>query len=144
MTTPGIYAAFYDDATARGFLHSHSYTGNPLACSAALAVLDIFAADDVVVRNHAKARAFDVVAGVLREDPRIAHFRRAGMIWAFDVPAARPGFARAYAQAALQEGVLLRPLGNTVYFMPPYCVDEAQWSLLVGAARRALDAALRG
>ncbi len=142
MTTDGIYAAFYDDDTARGFLHSHSYTGNPLACSAALAVLDIFATDDVIARNRERARVFDALAQPLRDDPRIAHFRRTGMIWAFDVPAAAPGFARRYAQAALSAGVLLRPLGNTVYFMPPYCLDEGQWSLLVSAAGHALDTAL--
>lgn len=142
MTTDRVYEAFYDDDVARGFLHSHSYTGNPLACSAALAVLDIFRDDDVIEANVVKGDLFDAMAGALKDDPRVRHFRRTGMIWAFDVPSAGAGFARAYAEAALREGALLRPLGNTVYFMPPYVMDEGEWELLVRAARRALDAAL--
>ncbi len=143
LTTDTIFEAFYDDATARGFLHSHSYTGNPLACSAALAVLDIFRDDAVIEANYLKAERFDKLAGPLREDERIAHFRRCGMIWAFDVPDAPAGFARAYAEAALREGALLRPIGNTVYFMPPYVMEQDEWSMLLRAARQALDATLR-
>jgi adenosylmethionine-8-amino-7-oxononanoate aminotransferase len=144
MATDAVYEAFYDDDVARGFLHSHSYTGNPLACSAALAVLDIFREDDVIEANAVKGDLFDVMAAALKDDPRVRHFRRTGMIWAFDVPSAGPGFGRAYAEAALREGVLLRPLGNTVYFMPPYVLGEAEWGQLVAAACRALDAAVAG
>lgn len=142
MTTDKVYEAFYDDDVARGFLHSHSYTGNPLACAAALAVLDIFRDDDVIEANYQKAEGFDTLAGRLREDERVAHFRRCGMVWAFDVVQPVPGFARAYAEAALREGVLLRPIGNTVYFMPPYVMDFDEWALLVRAARHALDVAV--
>jgi adenosylmethionine-8-amino-7-oxononanoate aminotransferase len=140
LTTDAVYDAFYDDDTARGFLHSHSYTGNPLACAAALAVLDIFRDDDVIRFNRAKAEGFDLVTRPLREDPRVRHFRRCGMIWAFDVADAPAGFARAFAEAALAEDAIIRPLGSTVYFMPPYVMDYDEFALLVRAARRALDA----
>ncbi|MFN8750870.1 MAG: adenosylmethionine--8-amino-7-oxononanoate transaminase [Betaproteobacteria bacterium] len=142
LSSDALYAAFYDDHTARGFLHSHSYTGNPLACAAALAVLDIFRDDHVIAANRARAQAFDALTGPLREDGRVRHFRRSGMIWAFDVAGAPPGFARRYAEAALAEGALIRPLGETVYFMPPYVMEAGEFALLVRAARRALDTAL--
>ena len=141
LTTDAIYGAFYDDSAARGFLHSHSYTGNPLACRAALAVLDIFRDDDVIAQNRLKAARFDAIAAPLASDPRTAHFRRTGMIWAFDVPEAPKGFARRFQTAALRKGVLVVPLGRTIYFMPPYVMDDEQFALLVDSTRHALDAA---
>lgn len=141
LATDAVYAAFYDDDATRGFLHSHSYTGNPLACRAALAVLDILAEDDVIAANRAKAARFDAIAAPLAADGRIAHFRRAGMVWAFEVPAAPRGFARRFAAAALDAGALLVPLGRTVYFMPPYVMGDDEFAHLVTAARRALDGA---
>jgi adenosylmethionine-8-amino-7-oxononanoate aminotransferase len=139
LTTDEIYAAFYGDETAKGFLHSHSYTGNPLACRAALAVLDIFDQDDVITVNHKKAEAFTALLEPLRSHPRVRHFRHTGMIWAFDVADAGAGFSRAFAQSALYQGVLLRPIGGTVYCMPPYVVEEAHMAQLVGAAEMLLN-----
>ncbi|OIQ86861.1 adenosylmethionine-8-amino-7-oxononanoate aminotransferase [mine drainage metagenome] len=120
MTTDSVYAAFYDDDTARGFLHSHSYTGNALACRAALASLDIFAADDVIHANRRLAAEFDACLAPLARHPAVRNFRHLGMIWAFEVASTDPGFALAFYRAALKRGLLLRPIGTTVYFMPPY------------------------
>lgn len=131
LTTDTIYAAFYDDATTRGFLHSHSYTGNPLACRAALATLDIFEQDDVLAANRIKAAQLDSMAEPLRNHPRVKHFRRTGMIWAFEVERAPAGFARIFYQAALGKELLLRPIGNTVYFMPPYVISEYDIRILI-------------
>jgi len=144
LSTDRIYDAFYDDDATRGFLHSHSYTGNPLACRAALAVLDIFADDDVITTNRDKATRFDAIAAPLAGDPRVAWFRRTGMIWAFDVPSAPRGFARRFSTSALASGALLVPLGRTVYFMPPYVVDDEEFAMIVGAAQTALDATFTG
>ncbi|MCB4810325.1 adenosylmethionine--8-amino-7-oxononanoate transaminase [Methylovorus menthalis] len=130
LTTDAIYQAFYDDSTARGFLHSHSYTGNALACSAALATLDIFAEEDVIARNRDKAAAMNVQLQALQDLP-IHHLRQRGMIWAFDVASAHPDFSRQFYLAALQHGLILRPIGNTVYFMPPYCIAPDEMSTLV-------------
>jgi adenosylmethionine-8-amino-7-oxononanoate aminotransferase len=130
LTRDDIHAAFLDERTARGFLHSHSYTGNPLACRAALAVLDIFAADDVLAANSAKAARFNALLAGLAAHPRVRHFRHTGMIWAFDVAQAPPHFARDFHRRALAHGVLLRPIGDTVYFMPPYVVDDEDMALL--------------
>ena len=132
LTTDEIYAAFYHDDTARGFLHSHSYTGSALACRAALATLDIFTSDDVLEKNQAKAQRWIELAKPLKTHPCIKNFRRTGMIFAFEIESVRSqsaSFAREFFARGLRRGVLLRPIGNTVYFMPPYIVedDEFQW-----------------
>lgn len=144
LTRDEIYAAFYADETARGFLHSHSYTGNPLACRAALAVLDIFEQDDVLAANRARSECLTQLLAEVAAHPRVRHFRHLGMIWAFDVADAPPGFARDFHRRALELGVLLRPIGNTVYFMPPYVVDEAQMRLLADATLTVLQATEAG
>jgi len=120
LTTDAVYAAFYADATARGFLHSHSYTGNPLACRAALAVLDIFEHDNVIAANRVKSIEFTALLDEVSAHSRARHFRHLGMIWAFDVADATPGFSMRFHRAALVQGVFIRPIGNTVYVMPPY------------------------
>ncbi len=141
LASDTIYRAFYADTTARGFLHSHSYTGNPLACRAALATLAIFESDKVLANNLMKAEYLDVAAATLRGHERVNHFRRTGMIWAFDVNDAGPEFSRDFYLAALTQGVLLRPIGNTVYFMPPYVITEAEIDHLLGGALVALNTA---
>lgn len=139
LTTDEVYAAFYTDETAKGFLHSHSYTGNPLACRAALATLDIFEQDRVLESNRVKAEQFSGLLNPVKQHSRVRHFRHRGMIWAFDVDNTRPGFATRAYQAALQQGVLLRPIGNTVYFMPPYVVDEEEMEKMASAAMKLLN-----
>ena len=131
MTTDEIYRAFYADDTARGFLHSHSYTGNPLACRAALATLDIFAQDDVLNANRDKAAFFNRAAQPLREHPKVRNFRNTGMIWAFEVETPHADFAQRCFSLGLQHELLLRPMGSTVYFMPPYVITKEEIELLV-------------
>jgi len=131
LCTDPIYAAFYDDEVTRGFLHSHSYTGNALACRAALATLDIFAQDDVIASNRRKTDRFTARAAALRAHPRVRSFRNLGMIWAFEVATDNARFGRDFYRHALDRGLLLRPIGNTVYFMPPYVIEDAEWALLV-------------
>ena len=131
MTRDEIYRAFYDDESTRGFLHSHSYTGNPLACRAALATLDIFADDDVLNGNRSKADYLNRIAQPLREHPGIRNFRNTGMIWAFEVETPHADFARQFFLLALQQELLLRPMANTVYFMPPYVIAEEEMQMLV-------------
>jgi adenosylmethionine-8-amino-7-oxononanoate aminotransferase len=128
LTTDDVYAAFYDDAVTRGFLHSHSYTGNALACRAALATLEIFEQDDVINANRAKQARMNAALEPLRGLP-VEHLRNAGMIWAFDAVNAPADFSRRFYEVALTHGLLLRPIGNTVYFMPPYVIsdEEIDW-----------------
>ncbi len=142
LSSDAIYAAFLDDSVARAFLHSHSYTGNPLACRAALATLDIFAADDVLTVNREKARKIGDALAPLADHPQVRHLRQRGMIAAFDVATDDPYFSRRFYRAALDRGALLRPIGNTVYLMPPYIVDDAQIAQLADATASALKQAL--
>jgi adenosylmethionine-8-amino-7-oxononanoate aminotransferase len=145
MTRDAVYQAFYDDATARGFLHSHSYTGNPLACRAALATLDIFDEDDVLAANAGRSARIDALLTPVAGHPAVRNYRRRGMIFAFDV-AADPAFVRRFHRAALGRELLLRPIagnrGSTVYLMPPYVLDDDESEHLCRATAEAFSEAL--
>jgi adenosylmethionine-8-amino-7-oxononanoate aminotransferase len=136
LTTDEVYAAFYDDDLGRGFLHSHSYSGNALACRAALAVLDLFRDEDVIARNRTHAADLTALAQPLATHPKVRNFRRLGMIWAFEVESTRRDFSRWCFAEALARELLLRPIGNTLYWMPPYVLDDAETELL---AERTLE-----
>jgi adenosylmethionine-8-amino-7-oxononanoate aminotransferase len=131
LSSDAVYAAFYDDRVTRGFLHSHSYTGNALACSAACAVLDLFERDNVIAANAQKSARFTQLAAPLAQHARVSGFRNRGMIWAFEVEGSQEPFAARAFALALERGVLLRPIGNTVYFMPPYVIGDEEFALLV-------------
>lgn len=130
LTTDSIYQAFYHDDTAKGFLHSHSYTGNPLACSAALATLHIFEHENVLHHNQVISTAIVKQMEKMNTLP-IQHLRHQGMIFAFDVITQDSSFAKHCYQAATQHGLLLRPIGNTVYWMPPYIISEEEIGWMV-------------
>jgi len=142
LTTDAIYEAFYDDEAARGFLHSHSYTGNPLACRAALATLELFEQQDVLTGNLQLSRTLDEAFAPLSGHPSVSHARHLGMIWAWDVKTDLPDFARRYHHHAMTRGVLLRPIGRTIYAMPPYVLDAEAIQCLADGALAALDATL--
>jgi len=137
-----IYEAFLDDSVARAFLHSHSYTGNPLACRAALATLDIFEQDDVIAVNRQKAAKIAAAVAPLADHPQVKHLRQRGMIAAFDIETTDPWFSRKFYRAALEREALVRPIGNTIYLMPPYIVSDDEISLLARAITGALEKAL--
>lgn len=155
LATQAIYDGFLDDSRERAFLHSHSYSGNPLACAAALASLDIFESDGVIVRNRATATRMAELAAPLASHPLVREVRQAGMILAIELNPASDNREDGHAveiaghrglrmyRAALDHGVLLRPLGDVLYWMPPYCVDHAQLALLANATAVALDEAAR-
>ena len=146
MTTEKIYRAFYSDQTQQGFLHSHSYTGNPLACAAALACLDIFASDNILEKNLSQANLLADAFAWAKADPRITHWRQQGMILAFDIQEqclqAANIFPREMFSASLAEGVLIRPIGNTIYVMPPYILTADEILQLGKAVQRALNKVL--
>jgi adenosylmethionine-8-amino-7-oxononanoate aminotransferase len=139
LSSDAVYEAFYDDDVARAFLHSHSYTGNPLACRAACAVLDIFEREGVIAANERKAARFLSLAQPLAHHRHVRDFRHLGMIWAFEVETADRAFAARAFELALARGVLLRPIGRTVYFLPPYVIGEAEFSELVACAMEIAD-----
>ena len=141
LSTDTIFDAFYADDAARGFLHSHSYTGNALACRAALAVLDIFRDDDVLRANRVKAARWTRLAASLATHPKVRNFRHVGMIWAFEVDTDRADFARWCFAEGLAREIMLRPIGRTLYFMPPYVVTDDEFALLVARTREIVDSA---
>lgn len=151
LTTDDIFSAFYDDyQNMTAFLHSHSYTGNPLGCSAALATLDIFNNDNVVSANKLLAEIMMHATEQLQDHPHVAEVRQTGMIVAIEMvkdKATRTPYAwherrglKVY-QHGLQCGVLLRPLGNVVYFMPPYIIKPEEIQLMVNVAAQGIDIA---
>jgi len=146
LTTNTIYQAFYADTMAQGFLHSHSYTGNPLACTAANACLSIFESDQVLLGNQTRSKQIETAFAWAKDDARIQNFRQTGMILAFDLlprlAHQHPSFARELFQQALNERLLIRPIGHTVYVMPPYILDEEQIEFMGRGVKAALHATL--
>ncbi len=153
LTTDTVYEAFYDDyEKLTAFLHSHSYTGNALACRAALATLDIFRDEPVLERNREKSRRIRELCADLEDHPHVAEVRQTGMITAIELvrdKASRTPYPwqerrglRVYRHG-LERGVLLRPLGNVVYFMPPYVIDDDEIDLMVQVAKEGIEMATR-
>ncbi|HZO23216.1 MAG TPA: adenosylmethionine--8-amino-7-oxononanoate transaminase [Steroidobacteraceae bacterium] len=151
VTTEEVYAAFYDEyVKLNAFLHSHSFTGNALACSAALASLKIFGEDDVLARNRILAARMGNLARELESHAHVAEVRQCGMIVAIELvrdKARREPYAwqerrglRIYRHA-LERGVLLRPISNIVYFMPPYVITPEEIDWMVGVAREGIELA---
>ncbi|MEA3491641.1 MAG: adenosylmethionine--8-amino-7-oxononanoate transaminase [Campylobacterota bacterium] len=137
MTTDDIYSAFYCDYSEhKAFLHSHSYTGNPLACSAALATLDIFEQEDILGENRKKSAYIAERLKAFESLPNVKEVRQTGMVAAIELegyaPEERIGL-KVY-QYGLDHGVLLRPLGYIIYIMPPYIISYDEIDRVVDVA----------
>ncbi|WP_282338589.1 adenosylmethionine--8-amino-7-oxononanoate transaminase [Pseudomonas sp. PS02288] len=153
LTTDEIYQAFYAEYdTLRAFLHSHSYTGNPLACAAALATLDIFEEDKVIEANRALALRMAEATAHLADHPHVAEVRQTGMALAIEMVRDKPSKTAypwqerrglAVYQHGLSRGALLRPLGSVVYFLPPYVITPEQIDFLAEVASEGIDLATR-
>ena len=153
LTSHKIYQAFYDDyQKLTAFLHSHSYTGNALACRAGLATLDIFEQHNVIENNKQLSVIMGKMSERFKDHPHVAEVRQTGMILAIEMVKnkrtrepypwqERRGY-RVY-QYALSKGVILRPLGNVIYFMPPYIITEEELLLIIQVAWDGLEAAVR-
>ncbi|HAI60102.1 MAG TPA: adenosylmethionine--8-amino-7-oxononanoate transaminase [Xanthomonadaceae bacterium] len=153
LTNERVFEAFWSEDRTRGFLHSHSYTGNPIACAAANATLDLFAERDVIADNRHLATRMARAAARFVDHPHVADVRQAGMILAFELVEDR-ATRRAYAdhprrralaayRAGLEAGAVLRPLGNVLYWMPPYCIDDEALAVLEHANAAAIEAFVR-
>ncbi len=153
LTTDNVYQAFYDDyQNLTAFLHSHSYTGNALACRAGLATLAIFQQQPIIESNKRLAMTMTKVAARFHEHPNVAEVRQTGMILAIELvknKQTREPFAwqerrgQKVYQYALSKGVLLRPLGNVIYFMPPYIITEAELEMLADVAWQGIQLAVQ-
>ena len=153
MTTDAIYQAFYDDyENLTGFLHSHSYTGNALGCRAAISTLELFQTQNTIVQNRLLAAKMAALTQKFSEHPHIGDVRQTGMIVAIELvkdkanrlpyPWQERRGLKVY-QYALNHGVLLRPLGNVIYFMPPYVITEAEIALMIDVAWQGIQFAVQ-
>lgn len=143
LTTDAVYQAFYGTDAARAFLHSHSYTGNPLACRAALAMLELFEQLDSLQANRQLAQELSTAFVPLTQHPRVRHARHLGMVWAWDIDTTLPHFAQRYHAAARARGLLLRPIGHTLYCMPPYVLNADEVQHLANQTLTALEDCLQ-
>ncbi|HEX5305941.1 MAG TPA: adenosylmethionine--8-amino-7-oxononanoate transaminase, partial [Dyella sp.] len=153
LTTEQVYEAFYAEYSAgKAFLHSHSYTGNPLACRVALETLAIFREEPVLERNRALAAHLAARLAPLREHPHVADVRQTGLIAAVELAADKatrrpyPAHERRGMEVylhGLDHGALLRPLGNIVYFMPPYVTTTGEIDHLVDTAIAGIERAVQ-
>ncbi|OQP51913.1 adenosylmethionine--8-amino-7-oxononanoate transaminase [Niastella populi] len=132
--TDKIHSAYVDDDRQKTFFHGHSFTANPLGCAAALASMDLLlrpecqAGIDRISRQH--KHFIEKLKADTRFSGKIKHLRSLGTIMAFEIETGRDGYLNAVGleitRKALEHGVYLRPLGNTVYIMPPYCITEEE------------------
>ena len=153
LTSDTVYQAFYDDyQSLTAFLHSHSYTGNALGCRAALATISLFQQQDVIGNNRRLAALMSKAVERFQAHPHVAEVRQTGMIVAIELvknkqtreayPWQQRRGLKVY-RYALEQGVLLRPLGNVIYFMPPYVISESEISLMVEVCWQGIDYAVR-
>ncbi|MFH1157777.1 MAG: adenosylmethionine--8-amino-7-oxononanoate transaminase [Pseudomonadota bacterium] len=143
LCTPEIYGAFFAPDRRKTFFHSSSYTANPLACAAAAANLDIWEKEPVLerIRLVAEGHKKHLSRFIGRSD--VTGIRQTGTIAALDIVTDKAGYFSGLGPVLykffLERGILLRPLGNTVYILPPYCITEDDLKDVYDALREALD-----
>lgn len=146
LSTAAIYDAHLSKDRSRTFFHSSSYTANPIACAAAAANLEIWRTEPVLERILALAQNQALCLNELQTDPRFANLRQLGTIAAFELADIQPGYLADIAlklrARLLERGVLLRPLGSTVYIMPPYCTTKDDLRFVYNALSEAVDEGL--
>ncbi|MAW33457.1 MAG: adenosylmethionine--8-amino-7-oxononanoate transaminase [Proteobacteria bacterium] len=144
MTTEDIYQAFYSNDIAKGFLHSHTYTANPLACTAALTVLDIFESERILSANRILSLKIKKELQWVASDCRFADFRNLGMMFAFEVQGGNLGihFPRKVFREAAKHELLLRPIGQTIYVVPPYTTSDEEIVHLSESLKKTLNKVL--
>jgi adenosylmethionine-8-amino-7-oxononanoate aminotransferase len=143
LSTRAIFDAHYSTDRTKTFFHSSSYTANPIACAAGVANLDVWDNEPVRERVATLARwQAEFIAGFAQDD-RFAHARSCGTIAALDLVVADQGYLASVGPRLydffLSRGLLLRPLGNTIYLMPPYCITQDELALAYRAIRDAAD-----
>ena len=153
LTTQNMFDAFYHSyESLKGFLHSHSYTGNPLACKAALATIDILKSESVIEKNQTLICCMKETLKPFADLPHVAEVRQTGMVAAIELvkdKSSKTPFPwqdrrglRVY-QHALKSGALLRPLGDVIYFMPPYVITPEEIQTLADIAWQGIEIAVK-
>ncbi|WP_289060646.1 adenosylmethionine--8-amino-7-oxononanoate transaminase [uncultured Zobellia sp.] len=127
--TQEVYDAFYSDELAKGLFHGHTYTGNPLACTAALAGLELLQSKDIQGRIQSIIASHQVFDLKIRKHPKVARTRQYGIIYALDLNVKMERYGNLRDQMFkhfMDNGVFLRPLGSTIYISAPYVITDAQ------------------
>ncbi len=141
LTTDEVYSAFYCDYELyKAFLHSHSYTGNALACAAANATLDLFESENIIERNKETSQYIASKLEKFRALSNVKEVRQCGMVAAIELEGydASERIGLKVYQYGLDHGVLLRPLGHIVYFMPPYIITKEEIDVMMDTAYDAI------
>ena len=141
LTTDNVYMAFYEDKIEKGFLHSHSYTGNPLACSAALGTINYFENHDVINQNSKTSAYISERIKSLSILP-ISNLRNIGMIWAFDLDRVTKKIIKKICSKAINRGLLIRPIGHTIYFMPPYVINHDEINFMIDTTLEVIQSSI--
>ena len=138
-----VHEAFLSRNSSRTFFHGHSYTGNPLAAAAAVASLGIFASEPVFERIKDITAIHQQRLALLAGHPAVGDVRSIGTVAAVELKTDDPGYFSALRpylyEFFLEQGVLLRPLGNVIYILPPYVITAAQLNLVHDVVAGALD-----
>lgn len=153
LTSNKVFDAFYDEyENLTAFLHSHSYTGNALGCAAGLATLEIFKTENIIEKNKVLIKEFKKQCERFTDHPYVGEIRQTGMITAIELvknkstKEAYPWQERRGLEVykyGLKNNALLRPLGNVVYFMPPYVISPDEIKMLVDVAENGINIATR-
>ncbi|WP_298519669.1 adenosylmethionine--8-amino-7-oxononanoate transaminase [uncultured Kordia sp.] len=137
-----IYNAFYADEIKKGFFHGHTYSGNPVACSAAIAGIELLCSEEIqasLQRIEVSHKKFDQE---IKKHPKVAATRQQGQIFALDLNIEMERYGNLRDQlfnSFMSKGVCLRPLGNTIYILAPYVTSDAQLEQIYQAIRETLD-----
>lgn len=139
-----IYEAFLSDDKRKTFFHGHSYTANAAACAAACASLELLESDDCSGRRQMIADYFQTAVVRLKTHPKLSHVRSLGTIFAAEVVDLHEqsyfnNIGVKLSRFLLERGVLIRPLGNTFYLMPPYCITTSELEIIFAAFEEFLE-----
>ncbi|MBV1923567.1 MAG: adenosylmethionine--8-amino-7-oxononanoate transaminase [Flavobacteriaceae bacterium] len=140
--TQDIYDAFYSDELAKGLFHGHTYTANPLACRAAIAGIELLQTDEMQANIKRIETSHLSFASTIKDHPKVKNVRQLGVIFAFDLNIEMERYGNTRNQLFdffMKRGVFLRPLGNTIYILPPYVISEEELNTIYKTIEASLE-----
>lgn len=140
--TKKVYKAFYADDVSKGLFHGHTYTGNPLACAAAIAGIELLTSEETQNSIKNIMSLNQMFGNKMQKHPKVKNIRQIGVILALDVDLQTERYGNTRDQILkffMDRGVFLRPLGNTIYILPPYVITEKQLSKIYATIEEYLD-----
>ncbi len=141
--TQEIYNAFLDDTVSKGFFHAHTYSANPIACAAAIAGIDLLTSEEIQYQIQHIQERHTAFAKAIKTHPKAMNIRVKGVIFAMELNTEMERYGSLRNQLFkhfMDRGVALRPLGNTIYILPPFVINDAQLDTIYAAIEEALEA----